>query len=85
MGFIKAFSIMNLSEIFFNNKMREGNLLEISDVKFYTFNRSFHNIHTDYENIFRNTKDLNQFLDGELTKKLKLKLEIAFITSIHRY
>ena len=85
MGFIKAFSVINLSEMFFNNKMREGNLLEISDIKFYTFDRSCHNIHSDYENIYRNTKDLSRFLDGELTKKLKLKLEIAFITSIHRY
>ena len=87
LSFLKAFSIINVSDAFFENLMRDGKPLETFDVRLFQMDSSKWTLDLDYD-VILNEMRYNEFKgvpDEQLTAQLGLKLQLTMLSSINRH
>lgn len=83
--FLKAFSIINVSDVFFEHHMTEGRPLDPFEVRFYQVDNEW-TLDLDYNTILNKMRynEIKSVLDEQLTAMLDLKLQLTLLSSISR-
>ena len=80
---LKAYSIINVSDLFFENRIKDGKSLDPSEIHFFAADPS-RALDLDYDQILIEIR-YNEFkgtLDQQITNELGLKLQLTLISSI---
>lgn len=83
LNFLKAYSIVNVSDLFLENKMKDGKTLEPFDINFYKYDHKWI-LDENYDTLLSDMR-FNKFdgeIDHQITKELNLKLQITILSSI---
>lgn len=84
---LKAYRIINISDKFFDEKMKDGFPVEMDDyLRFFNFDGK-HALDSDYDRILKECKegDFNGVIDEELSSLLNLRLQFTMLSNIMRH
>jgi hypothetical protein len=84
--FLKAYSIINVSDVFFEHHMTEGRPLDPFEVRFYQIDNEW-TLDLDYNTILNKMRynEIKSVLDEQLTAMLDLKLQLTLLSCISRH